>query len=80
MTEKAAAPPEKCFEAVALNWHKTNKKWSADYATRILASIKNHIFPAIGHLPVTLLKTQDFTALLRVIEDKCFLEVAFRTR
>ena len=80
MTEKAAASPEKCFEAVAVAWHKTNKKWSADYAERILASMKNHIFPAIGHLPVTLLKTQHFTALLKVIEDKGFLEVASRTR
>ncbi|EKB5403218.1 integrase arm-type DNA-binding domain-containing protein [Salmonella enterica] len=80
MTEKTAASPEKCFKVIALNWHKTNKKWSADYATRILANMNNHIFPAIGHLPVTLLKTQHFTALLRVIEDKGFLEVASRTR
>ncbi|RIF37774.1 integrase, partial [Shigella dysenteriae] len=68
------------FKAVALAWHKTNKKWSADYAARILASMENHIFPTIGHLPVATLKTQDFTALLRVIEDKGFLEVASRTR
>ncbi|SLJ90521.1 hypothetical protein SAMN03159434_101629 [Enterobacter sp. NFR05] len=79
VAEKAAASPEKCFEAVAVAWHKTNKKWSADYAERILASMKNHIFPAIGHIPVTLLKTQHFTALLKVIEDKGFLEVASRT-
>lgn len=69
MTEKAAASPEKCFEAVAVAWHKTNKKWSADYAECILASMNNHIFPAIGHLPVTMLKTQHFTALLKVTED-----------
>lgn len=31
-------------------------------------------------MPVAKLKTQDFTALLRVIEDKGFLEVASRTR
>ncbi|MDU1471741.1 MAG: integrase arm-type DNA-binding domain-containing protein [Escherichia coli] len=80
MAEEAACSPEKCFKAVALAWHKTNKKWSADYAARILASMENHIFPAIGHLPVATLKTQDFTALLRVIEDKGFLEVASRTR
>ncbi|EIM8973647.1 DUF4102 domain-containing protein, partial [Salmonella enterica] len=43
MADKAAASPEKCFKAVALAWHKTNKKWSADYAERILASMKNHI-------------------------------------
>lgn len=40
----------------------------------------NHIFPAIGHLPVPLLKTQHFTTLLKGIEDKGFLEVASRTR
>lgn len=80
MDEKAATSPEKCFKTVALGWHKTNKKWSPDYAERILASMENHIFPAIGHLPVTTLKTQHFTALLRVIEDKGFLEVASRTR
>ncbi|EMH2328947.1 integrase arm-type DNA-binding domain-containing protein [Citrobacter sp. Cf224] len=80
MADKAASSPEKCFKAVALGWHKTNKKWSADYAARILASMENHIFPAIGHFPVTTLKTQHFTALLRVIEDKGFLEVASRTR
>ncbi|HAX5283389.1 tyrosine-type recombinase/integrase [Escherichia coli] len=80
MADKVACSPEKCFKAVALDWHKTNKKWSADYAARILASMGNHIFPAIGHLPVASLKTQDFTALLRVIEDKGFLEVASRTR
>ncbi|EOA6889767.1 tyrosine-type recombinase/integrase, partial [Shigella dysenteriae] len=80
MAEKAACSPEKCFKAVALAWHKTNKKWSAEYAARILASMENHIFPAIGHLPVATLKTQDFTALLLIIEDKGFLEVASRTR
>ena len=72
MAEKAACSPEKCFKAVALAWHKTNKKWSADYAARILASMENHIFPAVGHLPVAALKTQDFTALLRVIEKVRF--------
>lgn len=80
VAEKAAASPEKCFEAVAVAWHKTNKKWSADYAECILASMKNHTCPAIGHIPVTLLKTQHFRALLKVIEDKGFLEVVSRTR
>lgn len=36
MAEKAACSSEKCFKAVALAWHKTNKKWSADYAARFL--------------------------------------------
>lgn len=78
--ERIAHSPDKYFRAVALAWHKSNKKWSADYAARLLASMNNHIFPAIGHLPVTLLKTQHFTVLLRNIEEKGFLEVASRSR
>lgn len=42
--------------------------------------MNNHIFTTIGHLPITLLKTQHFTTLLRSIEEKSFLEVAFRSR
>lgn len=80
--ERIARSPDKCFKAVALEWHKSraDKKWSADYASRLLASMNNHIFPAIGHLPATLLKTQHFTTLLKDIEEKGFLEVASRTR
>lgn len=76
IAEKASCSPEKYFNAVTLAWHKTNKKWSAYYAS----SMEDHIFPAIGHQPLTMLKTHDFTASLRVIEDKGFLEVASRTR
>ena len=72
MAEKAACSPEKCFKAVALAWHKTNKKWSADYAARILASMENHIFPAIGHLPVATLKTQDLLLCCGLSRIKAF--------
>ncbi|GLR10915.1 hypothetical protein GCM10007905_36350 [Mixta theicola] len=41
IAERAARSPEKVFETVALSWHKSNKKWSADYAARILASMNN---------------------------------------
>lgn len=78
--DRIARSPDKCFKAIALGWHKSNKKWSADYAARLLASMNNHLFPSIGHLPVTMLKTQHFTTLLRSIEEKGFLEVASRSR
>lgn len=80
MDDRAAVSPEKCFKAVALAWHKSNKKWSPDYAGQILASMSNHIFPAVGHIPLAMLRTPHFTALLKVIEDNGFLEVAARTR
>lgn len=78
--EKVSHSPEKSFKAVALGWHKSNKTWSENHASRLLASMSNHIFPVIGSQSVTTLKAQHFTALLRGIEDKGLLEVASRTR
>lgn len=42
--------------------------------------MNNHIFPIIGHLAVTELKTRHFIDLLKGIEKKGLLEVAARTR
>ncbi|MBU4682925.1 tyrosine-type recombinase/integrase [Cedecea davisae] len=78
--ERCACTPEKVFKAVALAWHKSNKKWSQGTADRLLASLNNHVFPVIGHLPVTELKPRHFIALLKGIEEKGLLEVASRTR
>ncbi len=79
-TERATSSPEKTFKYVALEWHKSNRTWSENHATRLLASMNNHIFPVIGHLPVTKLKPRHFIDLLKGIETKGLLEVAARTR
>ncbi|MFE8048661.1 tyrosine-type recombinase/integrase [Brenneria goodwinii] len=78
--EKAARSPAKSFKIVALSWHKSNRTWSENHAARLLASLNNHVFPAIGNLPITELKTRHFTALLKGIEEKGLLEVASRAR
>lgn len=65
---------------MALEWHKSNKKWSQNTADRLLASLKNHVFPVIGHLSVSELKPRHFIGLLKGIEEKGLLEVASRTR
>ncbi|WP_416260231.1 tyrosine-type recombinase/integrase [Gibbsiella quercinecans] len=78
--EKAARSPAKSFKTVALSWHKSNRTWSENHAARLLASLNNHVFPAIGNQPITELKTRHFTALLKGIEEKGLLEVASRAR
>ncbi|MGI8487590.1 integrase arm-type DNA-binding domain-containing protein [Pectobacterium sp. S5] len=78
--EKTTSSPEKTFKHVALEWHKSNRTWSENHAARLLASMNNHIFPIIGHLPITELKTRHFIELLKGVEKKGLLEVAARTR
>lgn len=80
IAEKAARSPEKTFKHVALSWHKSNRTWSENHASRLLASMNNHIFPVIGHLPIAELKPRHFIDLLKGIEQKGLLEVAARTR
>lgn len=80
VAEKTADSPEKRFKTVVLNWHGSNKAWSENHAARLLASMNNHLFPAIGNMLVTELKTQHFTSFLKGIEAKKLLEVASRSR
>ncbi|EJC0899600.1 tyrosine-type recombinase/integrase [Salmonella enterica] len=79
-TERRACTPEKVFKTVALEWHKSNRKWSQNTTERLLASINRHIFPVIGNLSVSELKPRHFIDLLKSIEEKGLLEVASRTR
>ncbi|AEX06586.1 integrase arm-type DNA-binding domain-containing protein [Serratia marcescens] len=78
--ERSTSSPDKTFKYVALDWHKSNRTWSENHASRLLASMNNHIFPVIGHLPVAELKPRHFIDLLKGIEQKGLLEVAARTR
>ncbi|MEK8278415.1 tyrosine-type recombinase/integrase [Escherichia coli] len=77
---RGSRTPEKVFKNVALAWHKSNRKWSQNTADRLLASLNNHIFPVIGNLPVSELKSRHFIDLQKGIEEKGLLEVASRTR
>lgn len=80
IAEKSARSPEKTFKHVALSWYKSNRTWSQNHSVRLLASMNNHIFPVIGHLPVAELKPRHFIDLLKGIEQKGLLEVAARSR
>ncbi|MET6261757.1 integrase arm-type DNA-binding domain-containing protein [Klebsiella variicola] len=66
------------FESVARDWHTTNKKWSEDHSRRVLKSLEDNLFPAIGKRSIEELKTRDLLAPIKVVEATGRLEIASR--
>lgn len=66
------------FEDVARAWHANNKKWSDTHRTRVIRSLEQNIFPAIGAEDIKTLKTRNLLAPIRAVTDSGRLEVASR--
>ncbi|EAB7163817.1 integrase arm-type DNA-binding domain-containing protein [Salmonella enterica] len=66
------------FESVARDWHATNKKWSEDHSRRVLKSLEDNLFSAIGKRSIEELKTRDLLAPIKVVEATGRFEVASR--
>ncbi len=66
------------FEQLAIEWHATNKKWSEEHSRRVLKSLEDNLFPAIGKRNIADLKTRDLLAPIKAVELSGRLEVASR--
>ncbi|WP_447885528.1 tyrosine-type recombinase/integrase [Serratia fonticola] len=77
-TDKVEQNEARTFEAVAIEWHTTNKKWSEEHSKRVLKSLEDNLFPAIGKRNIVELKTRDLLAPIKVVEQSGRLEVAAR--
>ncbi|WP_272576950.1 MULTISPECIES: tyrosine-type recombinase/integrase [unclassified Providencia] len=66
------------FEKVARDWHATNKKWSEGHSHRVLKSLEDNIFTAIGKRNIAVLKTRDLLEPIKAVEISGRLEVAAR--
>ncbi|MBS4430652.1 DUF4102 domain-containing protein [Pectobacterium punjabense] len=66
------------FEFVAREWHATNKKWSEEHSRRVLKSLEDNLFSAIGKRNIAELKTRDLLAPIKAVEQSGRLEVASR--
>lgn len=66
------------FEQLAIEWHATNKKWSEEHSRRLLKSLEDNLFPAIGKRNIADLKTRDLLAPIKAVELSGRLEVASR--
>lgn len=66
------------FEVVAREWHASNKKWSEAHSARVLKSLEDKLFGAIGKRAISELKTPDLLAPIKGVEMAGRLEVASR--
>ncbi len=66
------------FESVAREWHAANKKWSEEHSRRVLKSLEDNLFSAIGKRSIEELKTRDLLAPIKVVEATGRIEVASR--
>lgn len=59
------------FEAVARDWHATQKSsWSDVYAGKVLASLENDVFPVLGSMPIADIKAPAVLDVLRKVEAR----------
>ena len=66
------------FEKVARDWHATNQRWSEGHSYRVLKSLEDNIFSALGKRNITELKTRDLLEPIKAVEMSGRLEVAAR--
>lgn len=76
--EKVEQEEARTFEQLAIEWHATNKKWSEEHSRRVLKSLEDNLFPAIGKRNIAELKTRDLLAPIKAVELSGRLEVASR--
>lgn len=66
------------FKDVAVEWHKSNNRWSDHHRQRVLSSLEANIFPSIGDSDIRKLTTRDLWLPIKAVEDSGRIEVAQR--
>jgi len=66
------------FESVARDWHASNQKWSEPHSGRVLKSLEDNLFDAIGKRNIAELKTRNLLIPIKAVEMSGRLEVAAR--
>ena len=76
--DKVEQEEARTFEEIAVEWHATNKKWSEEHSRRVLKSLEDNLFKAIGTRNIKDLSTRDLLVPIKVVEATGRLEVASR--
>lgn len=76
---KAKLSSENGFEAIAREWWDLQKgKWKPAHAEKVLKSLEDDVFPAIGKKRIDLIEPLEVLALVRSIEKRGALDTASR--
>lgn len=63
---------------VAREWHASNQNWSASHSARVLKSLEDNLFAAIGKRNIAELQTRDLLVPIKAVESSGRLEVVAR--
>ncbi len=67
------------FEALAREKHaKDRDSWSDSYAEKWMRSFELHVFPALGHLPLSMITAPMIMDTLRLVENRGTIDMAHR--
>jgi integrase len=69
------------FKIVSIEWHKRQTlNWTEKHASDVLNSLKHHVYPDLGEIPISTITKQDVIANLRKIEAEGMHETCYRVR
>ncbi len=69
------------FELIAFEWLEKQKHgWSESHSERSLRLLRNHLFPWLGHRPISDITAPELLSVLKRIESKGILETAHRVK
>ncbi|EJL34457.1 hypothetical protein [Novosphingobium sp. AP12] len=70
----------KWSDRTAGNWTVSHGPWSPVHSADVLMSLEHDIFPAIGDLPITVIKAPKLLNVLQKVEKRGAIETAQRLR
>ncbi|MFN3714705.1 MAG: tyrosine-type recombinase/integrase [Alcanivoracaceae bacterium] len=70
------------FEAIAREWHgiQAAGRWTEGHATKTLQGLKKHIFPELGHRPISEITPAELLAVLKAMQAEGTIDRANRLR
>ena len=69
------------FQIVAHEWFsRQSTQWTERHSIGVLSSLKMHVFPDLGEIPIADISNQDVIATLRILESEGKYETCYRIR